>query len=348
MGNVNSTILVTGGAGFIGSTLVRQLLARDRRTVVTLDKFTYAGHRASLGEILNNPGHILVEGDITDAQLLDTILQEHRPAAIIHLAAETHVDRSIQSPQPFAVTNVLGTCTLLDAATRFWKNTDEDLRDSFRFLHVSTDEVFGSATPDMTFDEQSPLAPNSPYAASKAAAEHFVRAFSNTYQLPTLIVNPGNNYGPRQHPEKLIPKMILAAAEGQNLPLFGDGLHQRDWLHVDDCCRAIRRVLDCAPLGSRYVIGTGHPITNLSVVESICDLVGVVLGDGKARLQLIRHVEDRPGHDRRYALDAARAQDDLDWQPQIDFRVGLYETVAWYLENSQWVAMLMAERGRGV
>jgi dTDP-glucose 4,6-dehydratase len=346
MNDSKRTILVTGGAGFIGSTFVRRWLAEESAAVVNLDKLTYAGHRASLEGVLDDPRHTLVEGDVNDAPLLEALLDEHRPWAIVHLAAETHVDRSIESPAPFAVTNVQGTCTLLDAATRYWQAASAAEREAFRFLYVSTDEVFGSAQAGATFDEQSALSPNSPYAASKAAGEHFVRAFANTYGLPTLVANPCNNFGPRQHPEKLIPKMILAAAAGEELPLYGDGNYERQWIHVDDCCRAIRRVLAIAPPDSRYVIGAEHCASNLSVVQLICEMVDAALSDGGRRSKLIRRVADRPGHDRRYALDWARVGSETGWQPQISFLEGLRATVAWYLQNDVWTKAVTApQRG---
>ncbi len=348
MTNSPSTLLVTGGAGFIGSALVRQWLEHESASIVNLDNFTYAGLQASLEEVIDHPRHRLVVGDIADPSLVTRVLAEHAPKAIIHLAAESHVDRSIDSPPAFAVTNVVGTCVLLDAAVRYWRTLTGQPRDAFRFLLVSTDEVFGSAQADRPFTATSPLAPNSPYAATKAAAELLARAFRKTYELPLLVVNPSNNYGPRQLPEKLIPKMILAAAADVPLTLYGDGLHQRDWLHVDDCCRALRLVLDQGEPGSRYLIGADHCQTNLHVAEMICDLVDELLTTGQAetdrlpapagnsRRRLIRHIEDRPGHDRRYAVDPRPLREELGWSPQIPFAKGLRDTVRWYLENRSW------------
>lgn len=332
-----STILITGGAGFIGSTLVRQWLAEEQSSIVNLDKLTYAGHRLSLAEVLDDPRHQLAEGDICDARLVAELLEQHRPGAVVHLAAETHVDRSIQEPPQFVMTNVLGTCTLLDAATHYWQRLEESDRRAFRFLLVSTDEVFGTAAADQVFDEQSPLAPNSPYAASKAAAEHLARAFANTHGLPMLTANPCNNYGPRQHPEKFIPKMILAAAHGQPLTVYGDGLHQRDWLHVEDCCRALREILRRGALGGRYLIGAGNVLLNLHVAETICDRLDEMLDNGRPRRRLIQHVADRPGHDRRYAVNDQRLRRETGWQPRISFSEGLRNTVRWYLDHPEWV-----------
>ncbi len=335
----NPSVLITGGAGFIGSALVRQWLEHEPERVVNLDKLTYAGLRTSLAEVIDHPRHLLVEGDVADAALVRELLAEHRPRAVLHLAAETHVDRSIDEPPQFARTNVLGTCTLLDQATRYWMGLSGGERDRFRFLFMSTDEVFGAAGPNEKFTAESPLAANSPYAASKAAGEHLVHAFAHTYGLPVVTINPTNNYGPRQLPEKLIPKMILAAARRDELPLYGDGLQERDWLHVDDCCQAIRTVLPRGAIGSRYLAGADNCIANLDVVERICELLdsalGVGGGDAPTRRELIRHVADRPGHDRRYAVDSGPLRR-LGWAPQVDFTQGLRETVQWYVQNPTW------------
>lgn len=340
----NQTLLITGGAGFIGSTLVRRCLDQSAR-VVTLDKFTYAGHRESLAEALENPSHIVVEGDIADGDLVKQVLDKYQPSAVIHLAAETHVDRSIASPPPFATTNVLGTCVLLETITRYWQALDENRREAFRFVNVSTDEVFGVAEPGERFTEQSPLRPNSPYAASKASAEHFVYSFAHTYGLPVITVNPTNNYGPRQHPEKLIPKMFLAAAKRRPLELYGDGLQERDWLHVDDCCDALLAILESASPGDRYLVGADCCLPNLRVVETICDLVDAELNDGGGRRELITHVVDRLGHDRRYAVDACHLQAKTSWQAKVPFETGLRDTVRWYLQNPDWIAAVSNRAG---
>jgi dTDP-glucose 4,6-dehydratase len=329
------SVLITGAAGFIGSALVRQWLAHEPERVVNLDKLTYAGLKESLAEVVDDPHHLLVEGDVADASLVRELLDEHQPQMVLHLAAETHVDRSIDEPPQFARTNVLGTCNVLDQATRYWRTLSGDGRDRFRFLFMSTDEVFGSAAPGKSFAADSPLAPNSPYAASKAAGEHLVHAFAHTFGLPVITINPTNNYGPRQLPEKLIPKMILMAIRREPLPLYGDGLHERDWLHVEDCCRAIRTVARHGELGHRYLAGADNGLSNLAVVDSICDILDELLADGGERRSLIRHVADRPGHDRRYAVDATPLRQ-LRWGPQIAFAKGLRETIQWYLHNRAW------------
>jgi dTDP-glucose 4,6-dehydratase len=334
----DQTLLITGGAGFIGSTLVHRCLEQGAH-VVTLDKVTYAGHRESLADVAGNLDHTFIEGDIADGELVKKVLDSYQPSTVIHLAAETHVDRSIASPPPFATTNVLGTCVLLEATTGYWQALNPKYRDSFHFVNVSTDEVFGSAEPGERFTEQSLLRPNSPYAASKASAEHFARAFAHTFGLPVITINPSNNYGPRQHPEKLIPKMILAAADRQPLELYGDGLQERDWLHVDDCCEALLVILKSGSPGERYLIGADCCLTNLHVVGQICDLVDKELNDsGIRRRELIAHVADRLGHDRRYAVDASFLEARTSWQAKVPFETGLRDTVRWYLQNPEWIA----------
>jgi dTDP-glucose 4,6-dehydratase len=335
MAQTRQTLLITGGAGFIGSTLVRQCLSVGH-AVVTYDKLTYAGHRESLAEVLDHPQHTLIEGDIADTAQVAEVLAAYQPQAVIHLAAESHVDRSIASPPQFATTNVLGTCVLLDVATRFWQNLAADERTAFRFLHVSTDEVFGSARAGEFFTEQSRFAPNSPYAASKAAAEHFARSFSQTYGLPVITVNPSNNYGPRQHPEKFIPKMILAALRHEPLGVYGDGLHERDWIHVEDCCRALLEILAVGKVGLRYLVGAGNCLHNIRVAEAICDAVDELRGNRGSRERIAR-VADRPGHDRRYALDSRFLLAETSWRPLVDFVTGLRETVQWYATHLDWV-----------
>jgi dTDP-glucose 4,6-dehydratase len=333
------SILITGGAGFIGSCLVRMLVGLGKFRVVNLDKLTYAGNLDSLGPALNDPRHLFVQGDIGDRALVGKLLNEHQPRAIINLAAESHVDRSIESPATFVETNVDGTFQLLQAARAYWQQLDEPRRKTFRLLHVSTDEVYGSLGPQGHFTETSPYAPNSPYSASKAAADHFVRAFFHTYGLPVITTNCSNNYGPCQFPEKLIPLMILNALEGKPLPVYGDGQNVRDWLFVEDHCRALLAALERGTPGEVYNVGGNCEQTNLSLVEKLCDTVDQLRPDlphGPCR-GLITYVPDRPGHDRRYAIDASKARRELGWQPQQDLAAGLRETVAWYMNNSAWV-----------
>lgn len=338
--NAERPLLITGGAGFIGSCLVRQYLGQANSPVINVDKLTYAGHRESLHEVLENRFHRLIVGDICDASLMRQVLADHRPRGVIHLAAESHVDRSITSPSQFAETNVLGTTVLLDCVTEYWRPLNERNQRDFRFVYVSSDEVFGAASRDERFNEESSLAPNSPYSASKASGELMLRAFAHTYGLPAIVVNPSNNYGPRQHPEKLIPRMILAASRNEKLPVYGDGRQERDWLHVDDCCTALRVILERGQPGERYLVGAGHPRQNIQVVAEICDLVDKFLGDNGQRRSLIAHVSDRPGHDRRYAVDPSLLVRELHWSPHVQFSAGLAQTVRWYLENSDWVSMV--------
>jgi dTDP-glucose 4,6-dehydratase len=337
---MGQTVLVTGGAGFIGSELVRQLLAEEpHTTVVNLDLLTYSGNLGSLAEVAGHPQHHFVQGDIGDRSLLDALLEEHRPSAIFHLAAESHVDRSIDGPAQFVKTNVFGTFTLLEAALAYWRGLTGDARDSFRLLHISTDEVYGSLGPTGLFTESTPYAPNSPYSASKASSDHFVRAFHHTYGLPTLITNCSNNYGPYQFPEKLIPLMILNALEGKPLPVYGDGLNVRDWLFVSDHCRALRLVAHRGTPGEVYNVGGGCEMPNLRIVERICDLIDELcpaLAHRPCR-SLISFVKDRPGHDRRYAIDFSKIRSQLGWQPQENFDSGIRRTVEWYLTHREWV-----------
>jgi len=334
-----STILVTGGAGFIGSNFVRQWIAEERTQLVNLDRLTYAGNLDSLADVLDDPLHVFVEGDIGDGLLLQRLLAEYRPWAVVNFAAESHVDRSIDGPAAFVETNVVGTCRLLEACRDYWGNLPRPEKSRFRFLHVSTDEVYGSLGPTGKFSEETAYAPNSPYSASKAAADHFVRAYHHTYGLPVLVTNCSNNYGPYQFPEKLIPLMILNAVEGKRLPVYGDGQQIRDWLYVEDHCRAIREVLAQGAPGEAYNIGGNCERANLQVVETICRIVDRL----QPRLphapcsSLIDFVTDRPGHDRRYAIDSGKIQDHLGWQPQEDFESGLQQTVQWYLDNRTWV-----------
>ena len=333
-----NTILVTGGAGFIGSNFVRRMIAADACQVVNLDQLTYAGNLASLTDVLDHPRHVLVEGDIGDRDLVAKLLDRHRPLAIVNFAAESHVDRSIDGPAPFIQTNILGTFQLLDAARSYWERLPADDRDQFRFLQVSTDEVYGSLGPRGRFTEDTRYAPNSPYAASKAAADHLVRAYHRTYGLPTIITNSSNNYGPYQFPEKMIPLMIQNTLERKPLPVYGDGRHVRDWLFVEDHCEALRLVLQRGSPGEQYNVGGDAERTNLQVVQTICETVDRLCpGRPLPSTSLITFVEDRPGHDRRYAIDARKIRRELGWRPRHGFQSGLEATVRWYLDNQRWV-----------
>ena len=337
---LNDTILVTGGAGFIGSNFVLEWLHRECGRVVTMDKLTYAGNLRNLERVVDDPRHTFVAGDICEAELAAELLSAHRPRAIVHFAAESHVDRSIHAAGEFVRTNVQGTLTLLEVARAFWAGLSDSQRGRFRFLHVSTDEVYGSLGPeDPAFSETTAYAPNSPYAASKAAADHLVRAYRHTYGLPTLTTNCSNNYGPYQFPEKLIPLVILNALEGKPLPVYGDGLNVRDWLFVLDHCTAIRRVLEAGRVGETYNIGGSSERTNLDVVTAICAVLDELrpheaIAD---RCKLITYVKDRPGHDRRYAIDAGKIRANLGWEPATNFEDGIRQTVEWYLGNMEWV-----------
>jgi dTDP-glucose 4,6-dehydratase len=337
---MSQAVLITGGAGFIGSCLVRQLVAEEAATrVVTLDKLTYAGNLDSLEPVMGDVRHKFVHGDVADAALVRELLQAERPHTVIHLAAESHVDRSIDGPAAFVQTNVVGTFAMLDAARDHWKSLPAGEREAFRFLHVSTDEVFGSLGDEGAFTETTPYSPRSPYSASKAASDHLVRAYFHTYGLPTLITNCSNNYGPYQFPEKLIPLMILNALEGKPLPVYGDGQNVRDWLFVEDHCRALRLVAKNGVPGDTYNIGGKSERANLDVVKLICRIVDHLRPDLPhfPCESLINFVADRPGHDRRYAIDAGKIRRELGWEPQRTFEEGLAATVAWYLENSEWV-----------
>ena len=327
-----TTLFVTGGAGFIGSNFVHHVLGNNDCRVVNLDLLTYAGNRESL-DGLPDGRHEFVHGDICDGALVRRLFDEYRPDAVIHFAAESHVDRSIDDPGAFIRTNVVGTQTLLDAALEYWQGGADD----FRFVHVSTDEVYGTLAPDEpAFDETHRYAPNSPYAASKAAADHLARAWHQTYGLPVTITNCSNNYGPFQFPEKLIPLMLINALEGERLPVYGDGQQRRDWLFVTDHCRAIERVLEAGQPGRVYNIGGNAEMANLDVVHLLCDLLDEREPGKRPRRELIEYVTDRPGHDRRYAIDATRIRDELGWEPSVDFTGGLAATVDWYLANREW------------
>jgi dTDP-glucose 4,6-dehydratase len=333
-------ILVTGGAGFIGSNFVLEWLDATDESVLNLDKLTYAGNLNNLASLREERRHVFVQGDIGDLKLIDRLLTEHRPRAIVHFAAESHVDRSIHGPAAFVETNVNGTFNLLEASRAYWSTLSGQTRDEFRFLHVSTDEVYGSLGPsDAPFSETHPYQPNSPYSASKAASDHLVRAYHHTYGFPTLTTNCSNNYGPYHFPEKLIPLVIANARAGKPLPIYGDGQQIRDWLYVKDHCAAIRRVLSDGRLGETYNVGGWNEKANLDVVHALCDILDEMdpRSAGGSYRQQITYVADRPGHDRRYAIDARKIERELGWKPVETFETGLRKTVRWYLDNDAWV-----------
>lgn len=336
------TWLVTGGAGFIGGNFVLKAVA-DGVRIVNLDALTYAGNRDTLASLDGNDKHVFVHGDIGDRALVDHLLAEHRPDVIVNFAAESHVDRSIDGPGAFVQTNVVGTLALLEVARDYWKLLPDDARQGFRFLHVSTDEVYGSLGDTGKFTEETPYAPNSPYSASKAASDHLVRAFHHTYGLPVLTTNCSNNYGPYQFPEKLIPLVIAKAIAGEPLPIYGDGKNVRDWLYVGDHCSAIRAVLRGGRVGEVYNVGGDAEMQNIEVVNTICSLLDKrrPREDGKPRDSQITYVRDRPGHDRRYAIDASKLKRELGWSPAHDFERGIAETVDWYLDNQHWVQRVL-------
>jgi len=333
------TLLVTGGAGFIGANFVLDWLAQCQETVINLDKLTYAGNLENLASLQGDVRHVFVQGDIGDRAQVAALLAQHRPRALINFAAESHVDRSIHGPEDFIQTNVVGTFHLLEEARAYWMSLPDTDKAAFRFLHVSTDEVYGSLGPDdAPFTETTPYAPNSPYSASKAASDHLVRAYHHTYGLPTLTTNCSNNYGPLQFPEKLIPLVIHHALGGKALPIYGDGLNVRDWLYVADHCAAIRVVLENGRLGETYNIGGWNEMTNLDIVHTICALLDEYRPDPSGPYaRLITYVKDRPGHDRRYAIDADKIDRELGWKPAETFASGIRKTVAWYLDNPVWV-----------
>lgn len=343
------TLLVTGGAGFIGGNFVHLVLDTTDVRVVNLDLLTYAGNLDTLSAHKDNPRHIFVQGDIGDRELVSRLLNEYDVDAIVNFAAESHVDRSIDGPAEFVNTNVVGTFNLLDCARAHWAKRTGPAHDDFRFLHVSTDEVYGSLGPTGLFTETTPYAPNSPYSASKAASDHLVRAWFHTYGLPVLTTNCSNNYGPYQFPEKLIPLIILKAQRGEPLPIYGDGANVRDWLFVLDHCRAILRVLEAGRLGEVYNVGGNSERTNLEVVDTLCALLDERLPDSPHRphVQLKTFVTDRPGHDRRYAIDASKLKDELGWEPTETFESGMRRTVAWYLDHPEWCARVMDGSYRG-
>lgn len=336
------TLLVTGGAGFIGANFVLQAIA-DGLRVVNLDKLTYAGNLGTLASLEGDERHVFVQGDIGDRALVRRLLAEHQPQAVVNFAAESHVDRSIDGPAAFVETNVVGTLGLLEEARDFWRALEGAEKEAFRFLHVSTDEVYGSLGADGKFTETTPYAPNSPYSASKAASDHLVRAFHHTYGLPVLTTNCSNNYGPFQFPEKLIPLTIQKALKGESLPVYGDGKNVRDWLFVIDHCSAIRRVLDRGRVGETYNVGGNAEQENIHVVKTICRILDerMPLASGQSRESLITFVRDRPGHDRRYAIDASKLKDELGWSPTETFESGIEATVAWYLDNQSWVTSIL-------
>ena len=337
---MRNTILVTGGAGFIGSNFVLDWIAHGEGTVINLDKLTYAGNLDSLRNLNGNSRHVFVRGDIGNRDLTRQLLTKHRPRAIVNFAAESHVDRSIHGPEDFINTNINGTFYLLEETRGYWQDLTESEKSAFRFLHVSTDEVYGSLGPsDPAFTETTPYAPNSPYAASKGASDHLVRAYHHTYGLPTITTNCSNNYGPYQFPEKLIPLMIMNAAAGKPLPIYGDGSNVRDWLYVGDHCEAIRMVLDRGGIGETYNIGGRTEKTNLEVLDTLCAALDELKPESpfKPHTSLREFVKDRPGHDRRYAIDARKIESELGWAPKETFETGIRKTVQWYLENMDWI-----------
>jgi dTDP-glucose 4,6-dehydratase len=334
-------ILITGGAGFIGANFVLDWLALNDEPVINLDKLTYAGNPETLQSLHGDSRHTLVQGDIGDRALVSRLLAEHQPRAIVNFAAESHVDRSIHGPGDFIHTNIVGTYELLEAVRQYWSALAAPEKAAFRFLHVSTDEVYGSLAKDApAFTEQHHIEPNSPYSASKAASDHLVRAWHHTYGLPVLTTNCSNNYGPYHFPEKLIPLMIVNALAGKNLPVYGDGQQIRDWLYVKDHCSAIRRVLEAGKLGETYNVGGWNEKANLEIVHTVCSLLDELRprADGKPYKEQITYVTDRPGHDRRYAIDARKLQAELGWKPAETFETGIRKTVQWYLDNPDWVA----------
>jgi len=346
-------LLVTGGAGFIGSNFVRYLRSKADKPIIVVDKLSYAGSAETFADLAGDPEVTLVRADIADAAVLAEVFATHRPTAVVNFAAETHVDRSIDDPGPFLQSNVVGTVQLLEAARRLWQTFDIASKDACRFVQVSTDEVYGTVQAEGAFSETTAYAPNSPYAASKASADHFVRAYHRTYGLPSIITNCSNNYGPYQYPEKLVPLMLLRGLDGDTLPIYGDGGQVRDWLHVEDHCEALRLVLANAPPGSHYNIGGGAELRNVEVVDKICNLLEELrparnnprlLDQGVVNYQALkRFVEDRPGHDRHYSIDARRIRSELGWYPRHDFDQGLQATVRWYLDHLDWCKAVQGE-----
>ncbi len=343
------TLLVTGGAGFIGGNFVLKSMQQPGLRIVNLDALTYAGNLDTLEPVKDHPDHVFVLGSIGDRDLVDYLLDRYRPKAIVNFAAESHVDRSINAPDAFIQTNVVGTFQLLEATRNYWKKLPIEDQALFRFLHVSTDEVYGSLGPEVKFTEQTPYQPNSPYSASKASSDHLVRAYFHTYGLPVLTTNCSNNYGPYQFPEKLIPLMIHNAIQGKPLPVYGNGANIRDWLYVEDHCRAIEMALEGGIPGEVYNVGGNNEKTNLDVVHTLCDVLDEMLPESphKPHRQLIQFVQDRPGHDLRYAIDASKIKQRLGWQPQETFDTGIRKTVEWYLDNQDWCDRVMSGNYRG-
>ena len=341
--------LVTGGAGFIGGNFVLGLMDHGNIKVINLDALTYAGNMDTLAPVMDNPNHIFVQGSILDRELVSSLLDQHQPSAIINFAAESHVDRSIDSPGEFIQTNVVGTFELLEAFRSYYATVSEKNRAVLRFLHVSTDEVYGSLGAEGFFTEETSYAPNSPYSASKAGADHLVRAYHHTYGLPALTTNCSNNYGPFQFPEKLIPLIIQKALAGEKLPVYGDGLQVRDWLYVKDHCRAMLKVLEAGQVGEVYNIGGHNEMANLDVVKIICGLLDEMVPDSphKPHAGMISFVKDRPGHDRRYAIDAGKLQRELGWQPEETFETGIRKTIQWYLDHREWAQRISSGEYRG-
>ena len=338
-------ILVTGAAGFIGANFVLDWLAQSDEPIINLDKLTYAGNLQSLRSIEGNPNHHFVHGDIGDRALVDRLLAEHQPRAVVNFAAESHVDRSIHGPEDFIQTNVVGTFHLLEGVRAYWTALADEAKAAFRYLHVSTDEVYGTLGPeDAPFTETTAYEPNSPYSASKAASDHLVRAYHHTYGLPVLTTNCSNNYGPYHFPEKLIPLMIVNALAGKPLPVYGDGMQVRDWLYVKDHCSAIRRVLEAGKIGETYNVGGWNEKPNIEIVNTVCTLLDTLSprADGQSYNQQITYVKDRPGHDRRYAIDATKIHRELGWKPAETFETGIRKTVEWYLANEEWVQQVQS------
>jgi len=329
--------LVTGGAGFIGGNFVLRQILKNNREIINLDKLSYAGNLDTLAAVKDHPHHEFIQADINDKAIIAELLERRQPDAIVHFAAESHVDRSIEGPEVFVETNVMGTFNLLQQAWLYYQSLSGEKKQNFRFLHVSTDEVYGSLGDTGAFSETTPYAPNSPYSASKAGSDHLVRAYHHTYGLPVLTTNCSNNYGPYQFPEKLIPLMIDKAVNGEALPVYGDGKNVRDWLYVEDHCRAIETVIAKGQVGEVYNVGGNEERQNIEIVEVLCDHLDEIMPLSQRRRELITYVTDRPGHDRRYAIDSSKLQNELAWQPQETFESGIKKTIQWYLDNQTWV-----------